>query len=88
VGGIPEIIEHGKNGVLVNPADPQQLADACIQLLSNEDKRRELSTAGFETAKEKFDVRTQVEHLKGIYINLIEQYKYTKDEPPAKYNSR
>lgn len=36
VGGIPEIIENGVNGFLVNPGDPQKMADKILQLLTDE----------------------------------------------------
>jgi glycosyltransferase involved in cell wall biosynthesis len=34
-GGVPEVIEHGKNGVLVSPDDPNELADAILSLAQN-----------------------------------------------------
>jgi len=40
-GGIPEIIEDGKNGVLVKPADSKGLAEAIKMLVENPDKRNE-----------------------------------------------
>jgi len=35
VGGIPEQVEDGKTGLLVNAGDPVELAEACIRLLTN-----------------------------------------------------
>lgn len=40
VGGIPDMIEDGVNGMLVNPDDPYELANA-ISLLLNDDARRQ-----------------------------------------------
>lgn len=45
VGGVPEIIKDGKNGVLVPPSAPNKLAQAIIELLSNSEMRGELSKA-------------------------------------------
>ncbi len=42
VGGIPEFIEHGETGLLVEPGNPYQLADAIHFLLLNSAKRIEM----------------------------------------------
>ena len=73
VGGIPEIIRHEKNGLLVPPADAKKLADACIQLIQNKEKSKQFSVAGLKTAREQFDVKNQVRQLENIYYNLIQQ---------------
>jgi glycosyltransferase involved in cell wall biosynthesis len=39
VGGIPEIVSHGRTGLLVPPADPQGMAEAILTLLEDGDKR-------------------------------------------------
>lgn len=39
VGGIPEVVEHGQSGVLIDPHSEQQLASACIELLTDPEKR-------------------------------------------------
>ncbi len=43
VGGIPEIIQDGKTGILVNPGNPHQLAQAIQALLENPELRTYLS---------------------------------------------
>jgi len=45
VSGIPELIEDGCSGLLVNPEDPAALADAAECLLLDPEKRRSLATA-------------------------------------------
>jgi len=52
VGGIPEIVKDGKNGLLVPPKDPDALADAIIYLLENEDVRRGMGERGREMVKD------------------------------------
>lgn len=73
VGGIPEIIENEKNGLLVQSANAQKLSNACIRLLKDEEKSKQLSDAGLKTAKDKFDVISQVKRLESIYYDLIRQ---------------
>lgn len=45
VGGIPEAVNDGVTGMLVPPRDPQALAEAIIELLSNESKRSRMADA-------------------------------------------
>jgi glycosyltransferase involved in cell wall biosynthesis len=39
VGGLPELVIHGKTGIIVRPKDPKALASAIETLLSDDDKR-------------------------------------------------
>jgi glycosyltransferase involved in cell wall biosynthesis len=48
VGGIPEIIKHGENGILVPPDDPEKLADAINGLLSNREQREKLAASAHD----------------------------------------
>jgi glycosyltransferase involved in cell wall biosynthesis len=45
VGAIPELVDHGRNGLLVEPADPASLASAIDQLAKNPSLRRSMSRA-------------------------------------------
>lgn len=46
VGGIPEIVVHGKTGILIPPRDPQALAAALVDLLGSTARRRRLGERG------------------------------------------
>ncbi len=39
VGGLPEMVENGKTGIIVEPKNSEQLSDAIVELLSNSSKR-------------------------------------------------
>lgn len=48
VGGVPEIITDGENGILVPPEDPEKLASAINDLLTNKELAKRLSDAGYD----------------------------------------
>jgi len=45
-GGIPEVIEHGRNGLLCPPGDATQLSERLFDLYVDPDERRRLAAAG------------------------------------------
>lgn len=71
VGGVPEIIENGVNGVLVPPGDPSRLAVACLQLLKNKEQSNQMILAGRRTVWQRFDVDAQIKQLSNIYEELV-----------------
>jgi glycosyltransferase involved in cell wall biosynthesis len=70
-GGIPEIVEHGRSGLIVERSDPQAIADAILQLLSNPDKRDAMSQAAFERASTMFSWDHAAENLLKEYERLF-----------------
>lgn len=54
VGGIPDAVEHGKGGILVAPGDYDELTQALITLLRNDELRKTLGRYGANWAQEKF----------------------------------
>lgn len=71
VGGIPEIVEDGKTGVLVPPASPHALAQAIGELLANEALRAHLGRAGEARVQEKFLFETMIRRYEDIYRRLV-----------------
>ncbi|MEW5868452.1 MAG: glycosyltransferase family 4 protein [Chloroflexota bacterium] len=71
VGGIPEIVAHGINGLLVPPKRPDKLAAAILQFLSMEDSiAQEMLNAARRTVQERFSIDIQIEQLRNLYMEL------------------
>jgi len=71
VGGVPEILMHEKNGLLVPPANVPCLIDACDRLLSDHRMANQMKEAGREVIMKRFDINQQVDNLKNLYFQLI-----------------
>lgn len=54
VGGIPDIVKDGVNGIIVPPSDAQALAEALEKLIINESLRREMGAHGRELLEQNF----------------------------------
>lgn len=66
-GAIPELIEDGGTGFLVERGDHQAMADRLLQLLARPELRRTLGSAGRRRAEERFDLRANVASLLDLY---------------------
>jgi glycosyltransferase involved in cell wall biosynthesis len=55
VGAIPEVISDGVDGLLVEPGDPAQLADAIVRLWQDGELRKRLVAQGRSHVRERFD---------------------------------
>ncbi len=71
VGGIPEIVRDGVNGILVPPGNPGVLAGAIISLLKNRDFAGRMAEEGFRLVKEKFSIKRMVDETRKIYERLV-----------------
>lgn len=54
VGGVPEVVEDGRNGILVAPGKPKAFAEAIKRLIEDPDLRRSMGEAGLRVSA-KFD---------------------------------
>ncbi|HAS89079.1 MAG TPA: colanic acid biosynthesis glycosyltransferase WcaL [Desulfovibrio sp.] len=70
VSGIPELIENGKTGLLVEPGDHEAMADAMERMLTDQELRKTLIPAAKERVHEIFDNRYWINKLADVY----EQY--------------
>ena len=72
VGGIPDLVTHGKNGFLVPPKNPKELAKYIQVLLEDKDKREKMGLAGKEMASN-FTSERMVEKIANLYKKLLTQ---------------
>jgi glycosyltransferase involved in cell wall biosynthesis len=71
VGGIPDILEHQKEGLLVDKADVDGLAGALSIMLSDEEKCGRQGLAAQAFAAERLDARKSVNRLVELYSEVI-----------------
>jgi glycosyltransferase involved in cell wall biosynthesis len=55
-GGIAEVVRHGQDGLLVNPFDRRQFAEALIGLAEDDRLRRRLGASGQERVRDEYEV--------------------------------
>lgn len=68
LSGIPEMIDSGIDGVLVEPDDPVSLSDQLVRLLSSEKLREKLADGGLKKVASKFNLKTNVGSLMDLYL--------------------
>ena len=67
-GGIPETVENGKTGLLVDPGNEDQMASAILDLYRNEGKRWEYGEAGRRRVEAEFDLAAQNRRLRTLLL--------------------
>ena len=70
VGGIPELIDHGKSGLTFDTQSPESLTEALRLVLSNAELRQALREKGSITAKSKFSMSNTIERMQALYSSL------------------
>jgi glycosyltransferase involved in cell wall biosynthesis len=71
VGGIPEQIIDGYNGLLIEPKNPVQIAEKIMWLIDNPKEARRMGENGRKIVEEKFDMRKRIEKIISIYKMLL-----------------
>lgn len=80
VGGIPEAVKNGETGILVEPKNPQAIADTVLYLIQNPEIRRKMGLAGRKYVEENFDWQKNVDEMERLYFEQIK----AKEEKFAK----
>ena len=71
VGGIPDLIRDGDNGLLIEPGSAEALATAIDRLYRNPDYRRQLGDAAARGVDERFSEETMVRETIAVYERLL-----------------
>jgi len=73
VGGVPEVIEHGKSGFLADVGDVDTMARYAIELLSDENRLQEMGKACRAVAKSRFCASKIIPHYAEFYRRVLER---------------
>jgi glycosyltransferase involved in cell wall biosynthesis len=71
VGGVPRVIHHEENGLLVEPGDPAGLAESLARLLGDAPFRDSLRLVGRLTVEAHYSFETRMQKIRAIYDELL-----------------
>ncbi len=83
VGGVGDLIVHGKTGWLVPPGDPSSMAQAIQRLLRDDGLRARLAAAGRTVALEEYDVTRLIPRVERLYETAMGDKLQPKDGRPG-----
>ena len=72
-GGIPDAIEHKKDGLLIDAGDVDALADALITMIQNRELNEAYSASANAKFKERFSVEAVLPQLDALYSEVLEK---------------
>ncbi|NLI73971.1 MAG: glycosyltransferase family 4 protein [Euryarchaeota archaeon] len=72
VGGVPEIIDSHRDGILVPPRDHEALADAILTILSDDRFARSLCIRAHDKVQSKFSASVMAKRTSEVYLNALE----------------
>lgn len=70
VGGIPEVIFHENNGLLVTPGDQKELSSALSRMINDSKLRKNISQSARQSSQE-FDILCYVDSLRDVYYSTL-----------------
>ena len=70
VGSIPEIVEDGRDGLLIKPKDIKDLKEKLAMVLSSPALRKQLGSEARKTVEADFDIKNNVRELLRLYKEL------------------
>jgi glycosyltransferase involved in cell wall biosynthesis len=91
VGGIPDQVRHGKEGLLVPPGDTGAMGDAIVALLRDPARARSLGEAGRRRATSEFSHAVMVRRIEDVYRDILGQpppQSITPEEEPELRTTR
>ncbi|HET8909012.1 MAG TPA: glycosyltransferase family 4 protein, partial [Ktedonobacterales bacterium] len=71
ISGIPELVDSGRNGLLVPPADPDALADALAELAGDPARRRLMGEEGRKRVLATFDLINNTQQKARLLDNVV-----------------
>ncbi len=73
VAGAKELVAHGKTGFVVPQGDPERMAQAMLDILSNEDTRKLMGKAGRLRIEQEFSFQQRLNRIEDLYCQIVGQ---------------
>jgi glycosyltransferase involved in cell wall biosynthesis len=70
-GGIPEVVEDGKNGLLIKSVDSEMFASSLARLIASREEAARLGKAARETIEKSFSASRMVDETLRVFENLV-----------------
>jgi len=70
-GGLLEIIQHDKNGLLFEPGNVEDLTKQMERIASDDRLREQLASAGFKDVQERFSAKAHAKEISRIYERVL-----------------
>lgn len=71
VGGVKEIVEDKKSGILITHSNPEILGDAILDLINDKEKAKEMGLNGRKTAENIFTLQHMLKNHENLYLDLM-----------------
>jgi glycosyltransferase involved in cell wall biosynthesis len=71
VGGIPELVAHERQGLLVPPRDPQALAEGIGRLIADPSLRSSMGAEGRKSVEERFNLSRWLDETEAFYGEVL-----------------
>ena len=71
VGGVPQVVNPGRNGLLVSPGNSEQIAEAIRSLFTDQTLRQRLSENGRRTISERYNIADWINRVETEYLQTL-----------------
>lgn len=73
VGGVPDLVEHDVNGMLVPSEDPEALSKKILDLIVHKDKRIVLGERGRKKVQREYSLQKMISDIENLYQDLVSE---------------
>jgi len=70
-GGLPEMLDEGKAGLLVEPDNVEEMSDAICKLLSDPDYAKKLGSIGRQRVKDHYTTKVHARNVEEVYADIL-----------------
>ncbi|TMA14261.1 MAG: glycosyltransferase family 4 protein [Deltaproteobacteria bacterium] len=78
-GAIPDHVENGRTGLIIQPDDPTAVADALLRLLGNEAFARQLGRAAYQRYLERFTPEVTTRQIESCFESMVEAHRNRRE---------